>query len=165
MKVAALLSVVSGAVVATALSSAAVQMQPTAVLVSRPTAAVPALAATTTRPAVTAVHVADAARPAYVDLPPGSSALSLHKERTSGPREEHVPVVDVLTCSEAWSTSGECPGTQTEVLRAAAVDAVDRAVTIPEGVHVRVSTSGGGVQVEAALPSVPPVAVTLPRLP
>lgn len=161
----ALLSVVSGAVIATALSSAAVQVQPTTVLVSRPS---PVVAAPAVAPAALPPvrRVAAPARPAYVDLPAGASSVSLRPAAstpsTSTPSASHV---DVLSCSQAWSPDGACPGAQTEVLRDVALDAAARAVTLPRGAHVRVSTTGGGVQVEAALPSAPPVRVGLPHLP
>lgn len=161
MKVAALLSVVSGAVVATALSSAAVQLQPTTVLVSRPSSA-PVTAPAAASVAVTGVQeLAAPARPAYVDLPAGSSAVAL-RPVSEGAAATHV---DVLACSQAWSGDGACLGAQTEVLRDAALDAVTRAVTLPQGAHVRVSTTEGGVQVDAALPAAAPVRAAPPRLP
>lgn len=167
MKVAALSSVISGAVVAAALSSAAVQVQPTSVLVARPAPArpAPARAAPSSALPVTAASrpvAAAPARPAYVDLPERTATVSLTRAEA---RSADTPKVDVLACSRAWSPTGACPGTQTEVLRDAALDVVQQAVRLPQGAHVRVTTSSGSVQVEATRPTGPAVVVELPRLP
>lgn len=160
MQVTTLLSVMSSAVVVAALSSSVVQMQPTGVLV----AAAPAVSQAQALPAAPVAHAAVApaeparpvaapARPAYVDVPAGASALSL----TATARDGAAPTVDVLACTTAWSQAGECLGRQAAVLRDAAVEAVTRAVEVPAGTpHLRVSVHGGEV-------AVAPTDVALPR--
>ena len=160
MQVTTLLSVMSSAVVVAALSSSVVQMQPTSVLVAAAPAQVQVQAAPGAPVSVPAAArrtpaapVAAPARPAYVDVPAGSSALSL----TATAREGEAPTVDVLACTTAWSEAGECLGRQASVLRDVAVEAVARAVEVPAGTpHLRVSVHGGEV-------AVAPTTVALPR--
>ncbi len=157
MKVAALLMVVSGAVVVAALSSATVQSQSTAVLVSAPAAAAPMTARVNApRTASRAVsrsvsRIAAPARPAYLDLTRGARTVALHRAE-AGTRAARV---DVLTCSHAWSETGQCPGRQVDVLRGVALSTAAQEVRLPRGAHVRVSTTSGGVQVDAVQPALP----------
>lgn len=140
---------VSGALVVAALSSTVVQLQPATVLVAAAdpgAAGVPASAparAPAARPAP-AGQVAAPARPAYVTAARGQQHLAL--QPTSG-----AATVDVLACSTAWSTTGQCPGVQADVVRQVALSGATTALALPAGVpHLRVSVAGGAVAVGAA---------------
>lgn len=159
MKVGALLSVTSSAVLVAALSSASVQLQPPTVLVATPPA--PVVAAQPARVAVPP-PAAVPARPAYVDVPAGAEDVQVR--RVPAPAAPPAPTtVDVLACSRAWTPEGECPGRQVEVLRQGAVESVDRAVHLPADVpHLRVSASGGAVEVQTGVPAAPAVRARVP---
>jgi hypothetical protein len=123
MTAAALASVISGSLVAIAVSSAVVQLQPTSVLVS----------------AAPSVPTARPAAPAYLRVAQGS-----HVVLGSTTLPGHV---GAQACSAVWTSLGKCPGWRTVLLRPTLLKK-QLAVVVPVAApYLRVDVSAGAVEV------------------